>query len=263
MKINIRLRIRQLLRINLMLMLTSSVRTVPIANGASGRSFDLLANASDEQERMKPQQEWSNKETEVTEEGLQVLDHVILGDADDLLSSGAANLPETFPTAENLVPGQTDRSRVELQEVHRVGEDVGRTGDETDAELMQVRQRLQKLEFYFEFLRVMSEDCRQRMLCEVMREPGRFYPLSSVLEDATSFAGSYQYLTSDLVNSTEGARLLSYLEAAFRGQDRTSTCAVFQYRCPSRTEEMIKYDALCLWREMVRWLTIHVIAKAH
>jgi hypothetical protein len=44
---------------------------------------------------------------------------------------------------------------------------------------------------------------------------------------------------------------------------RTRTCAVFQYRCPSRTEEMINYDALCLWREMVRWLTIHVIAKAH
>ncbi|PSN49214.1 hypothetical protein C0J52_16932, partial [Blattella germanica] len=42
----------------------------------------------------------------------------------------------------------------------------------------------------------------------------------------------------------------------------TRTCAVFQYRCPSKTEEMINYDALCLWREMVRWLTIHVIAKA-
>jgi hypothetical protein len=51
--------------------------------------------------------------------------------------------------------------------------------------MFQVRQRLQKLDFYFQFLRVMSEDCRQRMLCEVMREPGRFYPLSSVLEDAT------------------------------------------------------------------------------
>jgi hypothetical protein len=50
--------------------------------------------------------------------------------------------------------------------------------------VLQVRQRLQKLEFYFEFLRVMSEDCRQRMLCEVMRDPGSFYPLSSVLEDA-------------------------------------------------------------------------------
>jgi hypothetical protein len=35
-----------------------------------------------------------------------------------------------------------------------------------------------------------------------------------------SFAESYQYLTSQLVNTTEGARLLSYLEASFRGQER-------------------------------------------
>ncbi|XP_067006750.1 uncharacterized protein [Anabrus simplex] len=132
-------------------------------------------------------------------------------------------------------------------------------------ELLYVRHRLQKLDFYFAFMKVMSEDCRQRMLCEVSREPSRFYPLSSVLEDVTSFndGGTYQYVTSQLINTTEGARLLSYMEASFRGQDRTRTCAVFQYRCPSRTEHMINYEALCLWREMVRWLTIHVVAKTH
>lgn len=121
-----------------MLILTSVVRTVPLGNTASGLNFDLLANVSDEQEQVKPQLEWSKKETEVTKRGLQLLDHVILGDADDLLSSGAASLPETFPTAENLVPGQTDNAGVELQEVTGVDEDVGRTGDEVDAELMQV-----------------------------------------------------------------------------------------------------------------------------
>lgn len=135
------------------------------------------------------------------------------------------------------------------------------SGVEPDMELLYVRHRLQKLDFYFEFLKVMSEDCRQRMLCEVSREPSRFYPLSSVLEDATSFTGSYQYVTSHLINTTEGARLLSYMEASFRGQDRARSCAVFQYRCPAPTEEMINYDALCLWREMVRWLTIHVVAQ--
>ncbi|XP_049779145.1 uncharacterized protein LOC126176056 [Schistocerca cancellata] len=133
-------------------------------------------------------------------------------------------------------------------------------GVEPDLELLYVRHRLQKLDFYFEFLKVMSEDCRQRMLCEVSKEPSRFYPLSSVLEDATSFSGSYQYVTSHLINTTEGARLLSYMEASYRGQDRGRSCAVFQYRCPAATEEMINYDALCLWREMVRWLTIHIVA---
>jgi hypothetical protein len=138
MKIKIRSPVRQLLRINFMLILTSSVRTVPVANTPSGLNLSLLANASEEQEQVKPRLEWSKKETEVTKEGLQVLDQVILGDADDLLSSGAANLPETFPTAGNLVPGQTNSAGVELQEVTGVGEDVGRTGDAVDADLMQV-----------------------------------------------------------------------------------------------------------------------------
>jgi len=33
----------------------------------------------------------------------------------------------------------------------------------------------------------MSEDCRQRMLCEVTRDAERFYPLSSVFEEATRY----------------------------------------------------------------------------
>ena len=53
--------------------------------------------------------------------------------------------------------------------------------------MFQVRQRLQKLDFYFDFLRVMSEDCRQRMLCEVTRDADRFYPLSSVFVEATRY----------------------------------------------------------------------------
>ncbi|GLH08723.1 Uncharacterized protein GBIM_13911 [Gryllus bimaculatus] len=128
-----------------------------------------------------------------------------------------------------------------------------------DDDALHVRHRLQKLDFYFQLLRILSEDCRQRVLCEVAREPERFSPLAAVLGEVTSFSGSYQYVTSHLINTTEGARLLSYMEASFRGQDRARSCAVFQYRCPSRTEDMINYDALCLWREMVRWLTIHVV----
>nr|CAD7262142.1 unnamed protein product [Timema shepardi] len=130
-----------------------------------------------------------------------------------------------------------------------------------DLEVLEVRHRLQKLDFYFGFLRVMSEDCRHRMLCEVLREPGRFYPLSSVMEDATSFSGDYQLLSSRLINTTDGTRLLSYIEASFMAHDRAGSCGVFSHRCPTPTEEMINYDALCLWREMVWWLTIHVIAR--
>jgi hypothetical protein len=131
MKKNVRFPIRQLLRIHFLLLLTSSVRTVPITNTASGLNFDFLANVSDKKEQIKQELEWSKKDTEPTKERLHILDQLILGDAEDLLSSGADNLPETSPTAGGLVPGQTDSTSVELQELTPVSEDV-------DAELMQV-----------------------------------------------------------------------------------------------------------------------------
>ncbi|XP_071441010.1 uncharacterized protein [Hetaerina americana] len=125
----------------------------------------------------------------------------------------------------------------------------------------QFRPRLQKLDAYFGRLGVLSEDCRQRLLCEVAREPARFFPLSNVLEEEAGFTGNYQYLTSQLINTTEGARLLSYMEANFRGQDRARTCDVFQLRCHSSTEEMVNFQSLVVWREMIRWLTIHVLTR--
>lgn len=208
---------------------------------------------------------FTKKTKETLAESLQVFDHLILDDSGSLVFGSnpgdGISVPEVLPTSEDLAPGQLNSGKVEFEEITSINREDGHLGNIPEAEILQVRQRLQKLDFYFEFLRVMSEDCRQRMLCEVMREPGRFYPLSSVLEDATSLSDNYQYLTSQLVNTVDGARLLSYLEASFKGQDRTRSCAVFQYRCPSKTEQMINYEALCLWREMVRWLTIHVIAK--
>ncbi|GLH08724.1 Protein of unknown function [Gryllus bimaculatus] len=50
-----------------------------------------------------------------------------------------------------------------------------------DDDALHVRHRLQKLDFYFQLLRILSEDCRQRVLCEVAREPERFSPLAAVL----------------------------------------------------------------------------------
>ncbi|XP_046382329.1 uncharacterized protein LOC124153277 [Ischnura elegans] len=125
----------------------------------------------------------------------------------------------------------------------------------------QFRPRLQKLDAYFGRLGVLSEDCRQRLLCEVARSPDRFFPLSFVLEEEAGFTGNYQYLTSQLINSTEGARLLSYMEANFRGQDRARTCDVFRIRCLSSTEDMINFQSLVVWREMIRWLTIHILTR--
>ncbi|KAK7788996.1 hypothetical protein R5R35_001021 [Gryllus longicercus] len=179
-----------------------------------------------------------------------VVDETVTGYAPEAGEGGPGALAPLLPPLPPLAPLHVAPDAALL---------AGAWLDDDDA--LHVRHRLQKLDFYFQLLRILSEDCRQRVLCEVAREPERFSPLAAVLGEVTSFSGSYQYVTSHLINTTEGARLLSYMEASFRGQDRARSCAVFQYRCPSRTEDMINYDALCLWREMVRWLTIHVVAR--
>jgi hypothetical protein len=138
MKINIHIPKCQLPRIYLAMLLTNSVLAVPIANRAPGPNLHILANGSGEEEQTISQFEWSHKETQVTKEGRRVLDHLIRGDSEGLLSSGAANLPDTFPATENLVPGQTDSATDQLQEVTGTSEDVGHTGHEANTKLMQV-----------------------------------------------------------------------------------------------------------------------------
>ena len=43
--------------------------------------------------------------------------------------------------------------------------------------------RLQKLEYYFSALRIDDEECRQRLLCEVARDPPKFSPMSVAFLD--------------------------------------------------------------------------------
>jgi hypothetical protein len=138
-KMNFRCLSCHLLRIHLVLIVTSSVWSASIANRASAPNFDLLANGSVKEEQMMSQIEWSKKESQVTKERLHVVDQLLLDDADEPLSSGATNLPETFPTAENVAPGRTDSTRFRLQEVTGARHDASGIGDEGDTGLMQVQ----------------------------------------------------------------------------------------------------------------------------
>ncbi|XP_059469625.1 uncharacterized protein LOC132193178 [Neocloeon triangulifer] len=123
-----------------------------------------------------------------------------------------------------------------------------------------LKLQLQKLDFYFMQLMVLAEDCRRRLLCEVADHPADFQPLSFVLMEETSFKGDYESMRVALMSSTEGARLLSYLEATASGQDRSRGCSGFIYRCPTKAHDMLDMEALALWRDMVRWMSVQVVA---
>ncbi|XP_069679294.1 uncharacterized protein [Periplaneta americana] len=116
--------------------------SLPLASTASGIRFDFLSNVSDNEEQMKQKLQEGKKAKEAANEGLQVLDQLILDEAGGLLSS-YASIPETSPTTEDFVAGQVNTGRVELEEVSPVSKDVDHMGSSLgDAELMQFHRKL-------------------------------------------------------------------------------------------------------------------------
>ncbi|ODM99967.1 UDP-N-acetylglucosamine--N-acetylmuramyl-(pentapeptide) pyrophosphoryl-undecaprenol N-acetylglucosamine transferase [Orchesella cincta] len=127
---------------------------------------------------------------------------------------------------------------------------------------LSVESRLQKLEHHFNSLRVYDDDCRQRLLCEIAESPAKFSPLTSAFLDETSFNGDEKTLASKLLETNDGTRLLTYIEATQRGNSRQG-CGIWTYRCPIAASSMIDFKALLVWREVSKWLTVKFIAKKH
>ncbi|KAG7157825.1 hypothetical protein Hamer_G020368 [Homarus americanus] len=73
--------------------------------------------------------------------------------------------------------------------------------------------------------------------------------------------GDPHELSRELLNTAEGARLLSYIDAVKTGEDRTRECDVYRYRCRTRASEVINTEILPIWREVVRWLTVKVLTQ--
>ncbi|KAK8743816.1 hypothetical protein OTU49_001279, partial [Cherax quadricarinatus] len=96
---------------------------------------------------------------------------------------------------------------------------------------------------------------------EVSRDPDTFAPLSDMINGETRLPGNLHELSRTLLNTAEGARLLSYVEAVKTGEDRTQECDVYRYRCRMQAREVINTDILPIWREVVRWLTVKVLAQ--
>ncbi|CAL4150725.1 unnamed protein product, partial [Meganyctiphanes norvegica] len=127
--------------------------------------------------------------------------------------------------------------------------------------LLDVKMRLSRLDYLFSNLHLSHEECRRRVLCEVTRDPETYSPLSDMVQGETRVSGDLRELSRELLNSAEGARLLSYIEAARLGEDRRNQCDVYRYRCRTEAREVINTDILPIWREVVRWLTVKVMAK--
>lgn len=50
---------------------------------------------------------------------------------------------------------------------------------------LDVTNRLSRLDYFFKSLHLQQEDCRRRLLCEVVRDPHTFAPLSDMISDET------------------------------------------------------------------------------
>ncbi|KAK7080545.1 hypothetical protein SK128_005577 [Halocaridina rubra] len=95
---------------------------------------------------------------------------------------------------------------------------------------LDISTRLSRLDYFFSNLHLDHEECRRRVLCEVSREPETFSPLSDVINGETRFQGDFRELSRELLNTAEGARLLSYIEAVKLGEDRLNGDSMVKHR---------------------------------
>jgi len=121
----------QLLRTHILLFLVSAIRTAPVTD-SSGLNYGSPTNVTDGAKQIKHELEWNNAAKAVATEELQVLDQLIIDDADRRLSPGT-NLTEMSPTTEDLVPGQ-----IMFEEITQASKGLGTTSGTADAEMIQV-----------------------------------------------------------------------------------------------------------------------------
>jgi hypothetical protein len=120
----------RLLKTHVLLFLVTAIRTAPITD-SSALNYGSLTNVTDSAKQIKHELEWNKAAKAVATEELQVLDQLIIDDADRRLSSGT-NLTETS-TTEDVVPGQ-----LMFEEITQASKGLGTTSDIEDAEIIQV-----------------------------------------------------------------------------------------------------------------------------
>jgi hypothetical protein len=122
----------QLLKSHVLLLLVTAIRTAPITD-SSALNYGSLKNLTDSAKQIQHELEWNKATKAVATEELQVLDQLIIDDADRRLSSGT-NLTEMSPTMEEVVPGQ-----LMFEEITQASKGLGTTSDTSDVEIIQVQ----------------------------------------------------------------------------------------------------------------------------
>jgi hypothetical protein len=137
MKKNIGFLYHTLLKTPAILILVSSVESVPIANSSS-LNYGFVTNVSDSAEQIKHEIEWDMESTDVAEEELQVLGQTVDDETERLLSS-STNVTEVSPATEILVLGQLNRGQVEVEDVTVVSKELESGGGAEDSEVIEVQ----------------------------------------------------------------------------------------------------------------------------
>ncbi|XP_071551146.1 uncharacterized protein [Panulirus ornatus] len=171
-------------------------------------------------------------------------------------SSSSRPYPGTGPPSQDFPPSSEVKPPFSLTSFDDLPS--GAAGGERG---LDVTNRLSRLDYLFRSLHLQREECRRRLLCEVVQDPHTFAPLSDMITDETRLPGDETVVSQELLNTAEGSRLLSYIEAVRLGGDRSRKCEVYQYRCSMKAREVINTDILPIWREVVRWLTVKVLAQ--
>jgi hypothetical protein len=122
----------QLFKTHVLLFLVSAIRTAPVTDSPA-LNYGSLTNVTDTAKQIKHELDWNKAAKAVATEELQVLDQLIIDDADRRPSSGT-NLTEMSPTTEDVIPGQ-----LVFEEVTQASKGLRTTSDTADTGIIQVQ----------------------------------------------------------------------------------------------------------------------------
>ncbi|CAG0880156.1 unnamed protein product [Darwinula stevensoni] len=130
-----------------------------------------------------------------------------------------------------------------------------------DPDAEEIAKRLQKLDFFFENLNIPNEQCKQMLMCELAFNETLYEPLSDIFLDEIRHLGDLTRLKTSIGSSNEGVRFMTYMQAAVKGKDNPLPCRPYETKCRQGPEDMINLEALTLWKDISKWLTIKVLSR--
>ncbi|XP_063237709.1 uncharacterized protein LOC134539536 [Bacillus rossius redtenbacheri] len=111
----------------------------------------------------------------------------------------------------------------------------------------QHRLQLDKLDSYFDYLQVDSEECRQKLMCQLSAERQQLFPVADIF---------LRQLVPD--GAGGGCRYGLYLGAAELGAAGGGSCGEAHPSCPLRPGDLLDLDAVHAWRLLASVLPLQL-----